>query len=75
MEATTWYKERNEKVYTEEEKAIDDILRPKEGAWKEFRKGEKMGNNDYRKRKRKTRITNESEVDKDTKIQAVMFIQ
>ena len=34
-----------------------------------------MGNNDYRKRKRKTRKEKESEADRDTKIQAVMFIQ
>ena len=54
---------------------IADFFKSNDGAWKDFRRKEKLGHNEYRKRKRKTKYTNKNTVNQQNKIQAVFFVQ
>ena len=76
LEATSWYKEQKDYTETEEDKAIEDFFKSNDSAWKNFREKEKMGNNEYRKRKRKQKRYGEnSKGEISNKIQAVIFVQ
>ena len=75
LEATTWYKEMKINEDTEEDKMIADFFKSNDGAWKDFRRKEKLGHNEYRKRKRKAKYTDKNTVNQQNKIQAVFFVQ
>ena len=74
LEATTWYKDLKITEDTEEDKMITDFFKSTDGSWKEFRKKDKMGNNDHRKRKRKQQEKMKENKEENTKIQAVFFV-
>ena len=75
LESTSWYKELKIREDSEEDKVISDFFKSNDGAWKDFRKEEKMGNNEFRKRKRKTQNRKKETEKPDEKIQAVLFVQ
>ena len=54
---------------------IADFFKSNDGAWKDFRKKEKLGQNGYRKRKRKYKHTDRNTMNQQDKIQAVFFVQ